>query len=123
MTPQDWSALAEFLGLVSSGVLLVPAIALNKHLRGVHETEQALESSTSSLFQAVSSAGKPTLTQAKIPKWSTTDENLLILGIVTFGASCLIKLFVALGPGPATSAPQAVAPQSIHPAPPLVSKP
>jgi hypothetical protein len=111
MTAQTWSSIAEFLGIVSSAVLLIPAIALNRHLRDVHDTEKALVASTTELFKAVGQAGAPTLDKAKIPNWSRRDQNLLVLGIVSFGLSCLIKLVVAMtlpaAPPQATSPPVA----------------
>jgi len=60
------------------------------------------------LFKAVGQAGATTLGKAKLPNWSQRDQNLLILGIVSFGLSCLIKLVVAIT-SPA-GAPQAISP-------------
>ena len=108
MTAQTWNSIAELLGIVSSAVLLIPAIALNRHLRDVHDTEKALVASTTELFKSVGQAGASTLDKAKIPNWSRRDQNLLILGIVSFGLSCLIKLVMAIT-SPA-SAPQATSP-------------
>ena len=108
MTAQTWSSIAELLGIASSAVLLIPAIALNRHLRDVHDTEKALVASTTELFKAVGQAGATTLGKAKLPNWSQRDQNLLILGIVSFGLSCLIKLVVAIT-SPA-AAPQATSP-------------
>jgi len=53
MTAQTWNSIAELLGIASSAVLLIPAIALNRHLRDVHDTEKALVASTTELFKAV----------------------------------------------------------------------
>lgn len=113
MTTETWSALAELLGLVSSGLLLIPAVALNKHLRGVHDTETTLAASTTELGRAVAERSQPTLAKAKVPKWSKSDENLLVIGILTFGLSCLIKLGIALSPSPpAAHSGQAVTTQA-----------
>ena len=97
-----WSAFAELPGMVSSVLLLIPAIALNKHLREVRDSESALAKTTTGLFQAIASAARPTLVDARIPEWSARDQKLLVLGIVTFGLSCLIKfgvILVAPAPG------------------------
>ena len=109
-----WSAIAEALGIASSVFLLMPAIALNRHLRQVHASEKALEASTSELFRAIGEAGRPTLKDARIPEWSRRDQRLLVLGIATFGVSSVIKLVLVLSqagapPPAATGAPQGAA--------------
>ena len=103
-----WSAFAELLGMLSSVLLLIPAIALNKHLREVRDSEAALARTTTGLFQAIASAAQPTLVDARIAEWSARDQKLLVLGIMTFGLSCLIKFGVILAaptPGVPSSGP------------------
>lgn len=108
MAAEAWSAIAEGLGIASSVFLLMPAIALNRHLREVHRSQKVLEESTTELFKEIGKVGKPALKDARIPEWSARDQRLLVLGIVTFGLSSLIKLFLVLGP--ATPPPPSAAP-------------
>lgn len=102
---QTWNAFAEFLGMLSSFILLIPVIALNKHLREVRSSEKVLEASTTALFKAIAKEAQPTLTQARIPEWSGRDQRLLIAGTMTFGISCVIKFCVILNTPAAPSAP------------------
>jgi hypothetical protein len=64
-----------------------------------------LEKSATEFFRQVGKAGKPTLEDAKIPEWSARDQKLLVLGIVTFGLSSVIKLVLVFNQATAAAPP------------------
>jgi hypothetical protein len=89
------NVVAEGLGVVSSLLLVMPAIALNKHLREVKEAEDRIVNRTGELTQAIAARAQPTFTDARIPTWSVRDQRLLVAGILAFFLSSGIKLYLA----------------------------
>lgn len=88
---------AEGLGVLSSVLLFVPAVGLNKHLRAIKTSQDQFARSTTALSQAIAQQSRPTLEQSRVPAWSKRDENLLLLGILAFALSSGIKFAVACG--------------------------
>jgi hypothetical protein len=90
----SWKFIGELLGVISGALFILPALALNKHLRAIKTSQDKLALGATQLSQAIASRVQPVLEDAKTPAWSRRDQWLLILGVVAFIASSLIKLIV-----------------------------
>ncbi len=98
------NVVAELLGVASGLLLVMPAIALNKHLREVKDAQGRIASRSGELTRAIAARTAPTFEDARIPSWSERDQKLLVGGILAFVLSSVIKLTVAFN-APATPAP------------------
>ena len=91
---KNWNLLAEFLGFLSGVLLLLPALALNTHLRKIGTTLDAFKGAVTSFGKEVGEVAKPALSEHKVPKWSRCDELMLQGGAGFLLASFVIKFFV-----------------------------
>lgn len=90
----DWKFAGELLSAASGALLILPALGLNKHLRAIKVSQDKLALGATALSRAIADKVAPVLQEAKIPDWSERDQRLLILGVFSFVASSVIKLFV-----------------------------
>lgn len=96
---KGWNMFAEALGFISGILLLVPALALNSHLRKVGTTLTTLKGAVTKFGTQVASQSTAELEKQKVPEWSKTDERMLQWGALCLVVSFGIK-FVVLWLGP-----------------------
>ena len=92
------NAVAELLSVLSGLLLFFPALALNRHLRGVKTAQDQLANPKTELTRAIGDKVKPDLERSRIPEWSPRDQTLLLLAIALFAVSSGMKLFIAAKP-------------------------
>lgn len=91
-----WSLAAEFIGFVSSMLLLVPALSMNNLLRNVWEARSKFSTTKTGLGKKMKIAAKPILDEASLPNWSLRDQLMLSLGAALLAISFVIKFLIVL---------------------------
>lgn len=92
-----WNFIAEAFGFAGAILLVWPALSLNRVLRNVDRAMTAFKRAKTSFGTKVGETARPTLEEARVPRWSFYDELMLYLGVALLALSFLIKMLLALG--------------------------